>query len=257
MQIGLCCPPDALNDAPEGLEFLEPTVGWLLVPDQGPDAFAEQRRLADAAAVPCLAVNCLFPQEIPTTGPSLDLGKVEQFFSTVAQRAGEAGVEHIVFGSGGSRTVPAGFPHADAAEQLVQVLALCGPIAQAAGVTLVLEPLQKRECNIATSVDEAADYVRRADHPAVRLLVDTYHMTSDDEGPESIGRAGGLIAHVHCADRQHRAPLGIGSADHRPWFRALKDIGYDGKVSIEAKWTDRDAQLPDAVAALREQIDTA
>ncbi len=45
--------------------------------------------------------------------------------------------------------------------------------------------------------------------------------------------------------------------DLRGFFGALKDVGYDGSVSIEAKGEDFDAEVAPAVAALPEQIDTA
>ncbi|GEM_PF-4321717 len=39
-----------------------------------------------------------------------------------------------------------------------------------------------------------------------------------------------------------------------PYFRALASIGYTGRLSIECGWDDLAAQLPRAVATLREQM---
>jgi len=162
-----------------------------------------------------------------------------------------------VFGSGGSRRVPEGFERRQASEQLAGHLARWGPIAAEAGVILVIEPLNKGETNIINTVDEGAELARRVGHPNVRLLADTYHMATDGDPPEAIRRAGELIAHVHCAEAAGRVPVGFGGEDHRPYFRALKDIGYDGRVSIEASFDDLAAQLPAAVAKLRQQIESA
>jgi len=106
-------------------------------------------------------------------------------------------------------------------------------------------------------VDEAAEMVRQIGHPKIRLLADTYHMTTDGDPPEAIRRACELLFHVHCAERDGRGPLGTLGEDQRPYFRALKEVGYDRRVSIEARWSDLDKQLPAAVAELRRQIDTA
>jgi sugar phosphate isomerase/epimerase len=167
------------------------------------------------------------------------------------------GIAVIVFGSPYSRNAPEGFGCDRATDQLLDHLRRWGSLATRAGVTLALEPLHRGECNIVNTVDEGADLVRRADHPGIRLLADTYHMLRENESPDAIRRAKGLIVHVHCAEGDGRGPLGAIGEDHRPFFRALKDIGYDGRVSIEATWRDFDSQLPAAVQELRRQIDTA
>jgi len=106
-------------------------------------------------------------------------------------------------------------------------------------------------------VDEAAELVRSAGDPSVRLVVDTYHMAVDGDPVDSIRRAGDLIAHVHCAEGSGRGPLGAKGEDQRPYFRALKDVGYDGRISLECNWKDLAAQLPGGVAELRRQWEEA
>ncbi|MCJ7545139.1 MAG: sugar phosphate isomerase/epimerase [Phycisphaerae bacterium] len=259
MKIGLCAGLEKLSGLPlEGLDYLEPTVGDLLCPQKDEQAFTQRLQVARTLHLPTPAVNVFIPGELRTTGPAVESGAVDRFVDTAFRRAARAGVRIVVFGSAGSRKVPEGFDPAAAFEQLVGHLKRWGPMAGACGVTVAVEALQKRECNIINSLTEGAELVRRAGHPAVRMLADTYHMASDGEGPESIRQFADLLVHAHCADPAGRVPLGLGPADHRPYFRALKDIGYDGGVSIEAhRWSDFAAQLPAAVAALREQIDSA
>jgi len=257
MIIGVCCGPEKFPQALDGIEYIEPTVAGLLCPAEGEEQFARNQAAADAAGAPSTAVNCLFPGSLKTTGPDVDLAAVDAWIETTCRRSAAAGVKFIVYGSGGSRKVPAGFSHADATEQILGHLKRFGPVCERHGVTLVLEPLNSGECNIVNSIDEGADLVRRAGHPNIRLLADTYHMALDDDPPEAIVRAGGLIVHAHCAEAEGRVPVGLGSEDHRPYFAALKKIGYRGAVSIEAKWADFEAELPQAVAKLREQIESA
>ncbi len=257
MRIGVCATMDALGEPSAGLEYVECTVGSLLCPLEDEAAFAERRQAASRSPLPIEAANVLFPAELKTTGPDVDQARLDAYIQTGCRRAELLGVQRIVFGSGASRTVPEGFDHAQAVQQLLGHLQRWGPIAQRGGIVLVLEALNRAECNIINSLDEGAELVRRADHPNVRLLADTYHMALEDESPEAIGRAGELIVHAHCAQSVGRLPVGFGDEDHRPYFRALKGIGYDGRISIEANWTDFAAELPRAVAALREQLDSA
>ena len=257
MNIGVCTGLDALAAPVDGLEYIEPGAAALLCPGADDAAFEAVAARAAAAPVPAKAVNCFFPGELKNTGPDVDATALDAWVTATCRRAAAVGVEIIVFGSGGSRQVPEGFDRARAGEQLVANLKRYGPIAAACGVTIALEPLSRRDCNIVTSVDEGAELVRAAGHPNVRLLADTYHMAQDGDPVESIRRAAGLIAHVHCAERDGRGPLGATGEDQRPYFRAIKDIGYDGRISLECSWGDFAAQLPAGVAELRRQWETA
>ena len=257
MRIGVCTSPEQLPGPVEGLSFLEPSVAGLLCPKQPEAAFAERLAAARAAPVPVEAVNCLLPGDLKTTGPDVDAQTIDAYIAVVCRRARRAGVHRIVFGSGGSRRVPEGFDPAAAFAQLAEHLKRWGPVAAEHGLTFVIEPLNKAETNIINTVDEGALLARRADHPNIRLLADTYHMAKDADPPEAIRRAGELIAHVHCAEAAGRVPVGFGGEDHRPYFRALKDVGYDGRIAIEANWQDLPRELPRAVAELRKQIDSA
>ncbi len=257
MRIGVCCGPENLLVVHDSVACIEPTVGSVLKPKDSDEAFTQELTAARNCPLPMEAANCLFPGDLKTTGPDVDPGRIDDFFRTVARRAGRAGMQVLVFGSAGSRRVPDGFDPSRAFEQLVDHGKRLGPIAAESAITLVIEPLHQAECNIINTVDEGAELVRRIDHPNVRLLIDTYHMAKDDDSPDAIRRAGELIYHAHCADAEGRVPVGLGPSDHRPYFRALKDVGYASRMSIEAKWEDFGVQLPQAAAALEEQIDTA
>jgi len=257
MDIGVCTNPQSLTAPVPGLDYIEGTVGDLLCPREDESVFAKRLEAVQAAAVRPAAANCFLPGDLKTTGPDVDPAAVDAYVAIALRRAKRMGIEIIVFGSGGSRRVPDGFDPARAADQLVEHMKRWGPMAAEADVTITLEPLHSAECNIVTSVDEGAALVRRADHPNVRLLIDTYHMAKEDDPADAIRRAGELIAHAHCAEKDGRGPLGTVGEDQRGYFRALKDVGYSGRVSIEAGWKDLGAQLPAAVAELRRQIDTA
>ncbi len=254
MKLGICCNPEMLPDDVVGLDYVEGTVRDVLCPEKTERAFRERRERWETLPVPIAAVNCLFPKDIPTAGPEIDVAQIDAWFRLVCARAAEAGIGIIVYGSGGSRGVPEGFDPVEASEQVLGSLRRFGPLCAEHGVTLALEPLNSGECNTVTSVDEGARLVRAAGHPNIRLLADTYHMTTDGEGPGSIERAGELIVHAHAAEKDGRGPIGNKGEDHRPYFAALKKVGYDGGVSIEAKWRDLGEQLAPALDALRSQI---
>jgi len=257
MRIGVCTGLSGMTASADGLALFESTVGELLCPAEEEAAFEHRLVAARAATLPVEAVNCLFPGSLRNVGSDVDPAALDEWMTTTCRRAARVGVEMIVFGSGGSRMLKDGFDRTRASEQIVENLKRYGPIAAARGVTIVLEPLNTGDCNFINSVDEGAELVRAADHPNIRLLVDTYHMAKDDDPAESIRRAGELIAHAHCAEGASRGPLGTTGEDQRPYFRALKDIGYEGRISIECTWDDYARDLPAGVAELRRQWEEA
>jgi sugar phosphate isomerase/epimerase len=80
------------------------------------------------------------------------------------------------------------------------------------------------------------------------LLSDLYHVTVDGESLSDTANAGELLAHVHVAAPDRRIPLhGHGDQELRDYFRTLRAAGYDGRVSIEARWSE----IEEASAGLR------
>ena len=160
----------------------------------------------------------------------------------------------IVFGSAGARMVPEGFSTAKAFEQYVDILRQFGPLAEENGVTIVVEPLNRGECNLVNTVLEGAEAVQRANLPSVKLLVDLFHMLRNGESPDDIIKVGPLIRHAHLAENKDRAAPGTHGDDFRPFLRALRRAGYNQRLALEPIWTDLPRQIGPALQELRKQL---
>ena len=250
MRFGICCGADTFETPPEGIDYIEESVGGALCPREDETAFEACLANCKAAVAPVLAANCFLPGDLKSTGPDVDEGALDAYVATAFARAERVGIDRIVFGSGGSRQAPDGFDKTEAFGQLVGHLKRWGPIAARHNVTIVIEPLQTAECNIINSVTEGAALARAADHPSVRLLADFYHMLCDGEGPDSIRAAGYLLQHVHVAERAERTAPGMAGDDFRAYLKALKDVGYDATMSLECGFGDD--TLAGATAGLAE-----
>ncbi|MGA2583222.1 MAG: sugar phosphate isomerase/epimerase family protein [Tepidisphaeraceae bacterium] len=235
MLFGICAPLDKAADIKSGgADFIEENVQGLL---QGrtKESDWEGYRKAAAAPLPILAANCLVPAEMKIVGSEIDTGQLLDYITNVMQRAGRLKIKTLVFGSGGARNVPGNFDRDDARRQIMDFLQMIAPLAAEAGVALVVEPLNKKECNIINTVGEAMSYVREINHPNIRCLVDSYHYWIDGDNPDDLVKAMPWIAHVHVADKDGRlAPGESGTADYRPFFKIIKNGGYDGPVCVEA-----------------------
>ena len=252
MQFGICLPiADAGIAHAAGFDFVEPTVRSLSPLD--PD-FDMIRAPFDCAPLPTPVFNVFVPTEIPLTGPEVDWERVENYLEAATGRVAALGGEAIVFGSGGARRVPDGFPREEANRQLVRFLRLAGGTAERNDITIVIEPLNSRESNIVNSVVEGMELAQAADHPRVRLLADLYHMMEDDEPLENVTTCAEWLDHVHVADTTRGAP-GEGDYPYGEFFRRLHEGGYSGRISIECRWDDLAAQAGPAVRFLRRMWD--
>ena len=236
MKFGLCCGLDLAPAAADaGFDYIEMTVPGLLMPLADDAAFEDMLTKVRATKLPCPVVNCFVPGDIKITGPAAAPARLEQYVRTACARAKRAGVDRIVFGSGGARNIPDGFDRHAAWQQLVTFCRMTGPIAQASGVTIAIEPLHRGECNVLNSVTEGAHLAREVNHPAIKLLVDCFHWGREKESPQAIVQAGDLLVHTHLATVANRILPGEEEQDFATFFTALKQAKYDGRVSIEAQ----------------------
>lgn len=255
MQIGVCTPlANAALARGAGADFVEEHIQNFLMPERDEAAFAANRAAARAASLPVKAANCFLPGALKCVGPSVDLPRIERYAEVAFRRAADIGIQVLVFGSGGSRALPDGFPKEKALDQFVELLRRLGPIATANRLVLVVEPLNRGECNFLHTVAEGAEVVSRCGHPGVRLLADIFHMTRNGETPDDLARHGHLLSHVHIAENEKRSAPGVKGDDFRPFLRALKQAGYDQRLAVECAWGDLKAELPRCVRTLRQQL---
>ncbi len=252
MKFGLCCDTSITAlAARESYDFAEGSVAGLLKPRESEDAFRASLDALRAAKLPYPVVNCFIPGDLKITGAETDESALKAFVKTAMERAERAGVQVIVFGSGGARHIPDGFDPRKAHEQIAAFCRLAAPLARNHGVTIAVEPLNKAVCNVLNTVDECAQIVREVAHPAIRLLVDAYHLMLDNDSYDDIVKHGKLLAHVHIATVPGGLSPGAEPCDFSRFFGALAEANYTGRVSIEAKISNPEAELPAALAIMR------
>lgn len=234
-------------------DYMEWSVAELLRPRESEEAFQAAFNTLKSATPPYQVANGFVPGNLKITGPDVDDSALEAFAQTTMKRAGTFGLDVIVFGSGGARAIPEGFDPARAHEQLVAFCRMVGPIAQAHGVTIAVEPLNKAECNVLNTVAESAALVNEVAHPAIRLLVDAYHMMRDNDAVENIVEHGHLLVHVHIATIPNRFAPAAEPCDLAPFFDALAKAQYKGRISIEGRIPHPETELPAAIALMRDK----
>jgi sugar phosphate isomerase/epimerase len=247
---GVCRPPkDAKILKAHGYDFFETSVAGILMPTCSEEQWKKQKELILNAPIPLRSCNGFLPGTFRLTGPKADFAPALDYAEKALRRAEEVGVKTIVFGSGGARNVPGDICSADRSQRpdtekgLLQYTEfcriLCNRVSDLKNVSMVIEPLRPNESNIINYVWQGMQVVRDVNSPRLEQLADIYHMISRRECPRSIVEAGCHLKHCHIACKGTRQFPGTGPDDaaiFKPYFDALKQIGYTGGFSCECGW---------------------
>jgi len=238
-----------------GYRYLVESVGKLISPRTVTDEQFQSNVLKiKDLRVPMYAFNIFIPGELKIVGPDVNEAALLTYVEKVFQRCQAAGVNRIIWGSGGSRRVPEGFDRTKAKEQFVSMAKKIADKAGHYNITLALENLNSTETNFITTVEEALDIIKKVDNKNLRLCVDIYHMLKEGEPPSSILKTKGYVIYCEVAEKEGRTPPGVQGDDFRPYFSALKQVGYNDKIMIECRWENVAAQGEMAFQKLRTQI---
>lgn len=125
---------------------------------------------------------------------------------------------------------------------VIKTLSRVAPIAEKAGVTIVLEPLNilvdHKGYFLVTST-EGFDIIRSVGSPNVKLLFDVYHQQiSEGNVINNIKNNVDLIGHIHLGDVPGRKEPGTGEINYRNVFKAICESGYTGFCALECGHVD-------------------
>jgi D-psicose/D-tagatose/L-ribulose 3-epimerase len=102
------------------------------------------------------------------------------------------------------------------------------------GVTLGIECLNRFETYLLTSHADSARFAREVGHPNCKVMYDTFHANIEEKSVKgAIKACADVLCHVHISENDRSTP-GAGSIRWDENFDALKEVGYDGWLMIEA-----------------------
>jgi D-psicose/D-tagatose/L-ribulose 3-epimerase len=131
-------------------------------------------------------------------------------------------------------TVKRRVPPADEYPRTADGLHRLAEYAASRGVVLALEPMSHFRTHIANTPEQIVRLVTLADHPNLGVLLDTYHMiTEERDYGAAIQAVGDRLWGLHACENDRGVPGG----GLVPWdqvFAALRDIAFDGFVLLEA-----------------------
>ena len=195
----------------------------------------ELRRQAEECGLTVIGLHWLLAKTEGLHLTSADEGvrrRTADYLVELGRCCRDLGGDLLVFGSPAQRRVPAGATQAQATDYALDTFRRAAPGIADAGVRLLLEPLSPPDADFMNTAAEAVAILDRLDHPNFALHLDVKAMATDGPATELIRRHVARLAHFHANDVNLRGP-GFGDVDFVPIFRALKDSGYGGWVSVE------------------------
>jgi len=230
-----------------------------------PQQRKEIRRAAEQAGVAVAGLHWIFvgPEGLYLTSPQAETrARTAQYLRHLADLCADLGGTHMVLGSPKQRSLLPGVTHEQAMEYAAEVLRAAAPRLEERGVVVGLEPLAPSETDFLTTAAETRRLVDLVAHPQVKMTLDAKAMSSETTPiPEIIRASRGYVSHFHANDDTKREP-GSGSLDFEAIAAALRDIDFQGYVSIEVFEIEPDAEtmarrglarLRQAFAAIKEE----
>jgi len=122
-------------------------------------------------------------------------------------------------------------------DNIVRGLKQVAPLAEDAGVTLLVEPLNVTVDHVGfylSSSQEAFQIVEEVDSPKVKVLFDIYHQQiSEGNLIANITEHLDMIGYLHVADVPGRHEPGTGEINYANVLQRISEAGYNGYVGLE------------------------
>ncbi|MBP5761202.1 MAG: sugar phosphate isomerase/epimerase [Verrucomicrobia bacterium] len=174
------------------------------------------------------------PDGLSINGPDAAVReRTAGYFKELVDFCADIGGRAIVVGSPKQRQILPGVTAAQAGEWTLETFRPAVARAEERGVVICLEPLGEAETNFINTAAQAVELTEQLHSKAFQIILDVKAMYAEGRPlPQIIRESRGKFAYFHANDRNLKGP-GFGDVDFVPIFRALREVGYDGVVSVE------------------------
>jgi D-psicose/D-tagatose/L-ribulose 3-epimerase len=129
----------------------------------------------------------------------------------------------------------------------VETLQEAAQKAEARGIKLAVEYLNRFENYFLTTAAQTSRFVKAVNHPSCKMMYDSFHAHIEEKDQaKAIASCAADTIHVHVSENDRGTP-GTGQVHWDSFYGGLKKSGYDGHMTIEAFGT----ALPALAAATR------
>jgi sugar phosphate isomerase/epimerase len=204
--------------------------------DISPAQRDEVRRQAEQASLEVVGLHWLLAKTegFYLTSPDATVRKrTAEYLAELARLCRDLGGNVLVLGSPLQRNLLPGVSHDQAMQYAAGVIQQAMAEIQRCDVTLAVEPLGPQEGDFLLTAESGIKLIELVGSPNCRLHLDVKAISSESKPIVDIIRdSAPWLEHFHANDANRRGP-GMGEIDFVPIFQALRDIDYQGWVSVE------------------------
>ena len=217
----------------------------------------------EASGIKSEVLNNLFPRRMKLTGPNIDRKAIFSYYREALPLAKRLGAEYVVFGSPFAKSYPLGFDKNRALKQLDSLHRELDDYIAGLGMRILIEPIHSFESNLINTFAEGVELKERCNLRNTDVLLDYYHMTREHEDPKILLILGKEnLRHIHFAcpflpgEGERVFPLYENEwRGYAEFASILKEIGYNGRISLEARTSDFDRHAPISLQILHTLFD--
>jgi sugar phosphate isomerase/epimerase len=111
-------------------------------------------------------------------------------------------------------------------------------------IALELEPFR---LSLLNTVPKMAQFIDDCNLPNVKANIDISHLVLADSSPSELKLLKGKAAHVHISDCDGKVhgdlPPGRGVVKFAPYLQAIKELEFDGSISLELEYSPDPARI--------------
>jgi len=125
-------------------------------------------------------------------------------------------------------------PTQDERKRSAEMLRKAAEYAGQANIMLCPEALNRFECYLYNTMADLKTLVDAVDHPNLGAMYDTHHSNIEEKSQsEALKTIAPVLKHIHISENDRGTP-GSGQVQWDDVFPTIKEIGYDGWLTIEA-----------------------
>jgi sugar phosphate isomerase/epimerase len=183
------------------------------------------------------------PEGLHITHPDAGIRqRTTHYFCELVDFCADLGGKVMVVGSPKQRNAMPGVSSEQALDWAAATFQPAVAQAEAREVTICFEPLAPVETNLINTAADAIQFAERLDSRNFKIILDVKAMCSETKSiPQIIRESWPHFAHFHANDKNLKGP-GFGEVDFKPIAAALKEVGYEGFVSVEVFNFDEGAE---------------
>ena len=184
----------------------------------------------------CTSLCGIFPEDRDLTAGDPDKAEtaIRYIYANVDFAVKVGAPYMIVVPSPVGRTeLPSGEIYEELWANAVKNIRIAADYAESKGVRLCIEAINRYETYFVNTLTKAYQLVKEINHPAVGIMADMFHMSLEENNIEaSLRMISDKLMHVHIADNTREA-AGLGNTDFKGMLYTLRDIGYQGPLTME------------------------